>query len=160
VKKVYLETSIISYLAALPTRDLIKAARQQISWVWWNARRNDFALFVSQAVLREAERGDPDAAHRRTQLLAGIPVLSVTSEAEDLAAAILRERLLPPVAVDDALHLSLAVVHQMDFLLTWNCRHLANAELLPPLEQWIAHRNLRVPSVCTPDELLEKPDAS
>lgn len=160
MKKVYVETSVISYLAALPSRDLIKAARQEISWEWWNSRRNEFALFVSQAVLREAGRGAPDAAGRRVLLVEGIPVLPATCEAEDLAAAILRDGLLPATAVDDALHLSLAVVHQMDFLLTWNCRHLANAELLRPLEQWIAHRGLPVPSVCTPDELLEKPDVS
>jgi len=86
-------------------------------------------------------------------------VLPVTSNAEELAAAILRDGLLPAGAVDDALHLAPPVAHRVDFLLTWNCRHLANAELLRPRERWLAGRNLPVPMVCTPDELLEKPDA-
>jgi len=98
---------------------------------------------------------------RRASALAntGIPVLPVTSNAEELAAAILRDGLLPAGAVDDALHLAPPVAHRVDFLLTWNCRHLANAELLRPRERWLAGRNLPVPMVCTPDELLEKPDA-
>ena len=159
MRKVYIETSVISYLAALPSRDLISAARQEISWEWWNSRRLEFEVFVSQVVLREASKGAPDAAERRMRLVAELPVLSLTSGAEDLAAAILRKGLLPGNAVDDALHLAMAAVHGMDFLLTWNCRHLANAELLRPLERWIAEHGLPVPVVCTPDELLEKPDA-
>lgn len=159
MKSVNLETTIVSYLTARPSRDLINAARQQLTWEWWERRRNDFELFISQAVLDEAGVGDSDAAHRRLELLASLPVLDLREDAEELAVALLEEGLLPEKAVDDALPLALAAAHGIDFLLTWNCKHLANAELLVSLGTFLSDRDFQAPYVCTPDELLEQSNA-
>lgn len=152
VKTVYLETTIMSYLAALPSRDLIKAARQEVTWEWWNKRRGAYRVYASQVVARE---GDPDAARRRLELLSDIPLLDVTDEAINLAAELISRGLLPDAAADDALHLGVAAVHGMDYLLTWNCTHLANAAFRNSISFWLAEKGYDPPSVCTPDELME-----
>ena len=155
VKTVYLETTIMSYLAALPSRDLIKAARQEVTWEWWNKRRGGYRVYASQVVAREAREGDPDAARRRLELLSGLPLLDVTDEAINLATALISQGLLPDAAADDALHLGVAAVHGMDYLLTWNCTHLANAAFRDSISFWFAEKGYDPPSVCTPDELME-----
>lgn len=154
-KTVYLETTIVSYLAALPSRDLIKAARQELTWEWWNERRGCYHLYVSQLVAREAAQGDAAAAKRRLELLSGIPLLDVTDEAIEVAAALIFEERLPAVAADDALHIAVAAVHGVDYLLTWNCTHLANASLRDDVRFALLERGYDPPSVCTPDELME-----
>lgn len=121
--RVYLETSVISYLAALPSRDVVVAGHQQTTRDWWE-RRSRFELFVSDAVIEEAAREDGGAARRRLELLDAIPVLSVLGEAETLARSFLSEAALPSKAAIDAVHVALAAVHGMDFLVTWNCKHL------------------------------------
>jgi len=155
VKTVYVETTIMSYLAALPSRDLIKAARQEVTWEWWNKRRGAYRVYASQVVAREAREGDPDAARRRLELLSGLPLLDVTDEAINLATALISQGLLPDAAADDALHLGVAAVHGMDYLLTWNCTHLANAAFRDGASFWLAENGYDPPSVCTPDELME-----
>jgi hypothetical protein len=153
-KRVYIETSIASYLAARPSRDLIQAARQQITNDWWEDRRREFELFVSQYVLDEAGDGDLAAARRRLELLDGLPVLQTTDEATDLGEALLAERVVPQKSVTDALHIAVATVHEMDVLLTWNCKHLANAEILGEVGRVIRSRGYEPPVICTPDELM------
>ena len=155
VKTVYLETTIISYLAALPSRDLIKAARQEVTWEWWNKRRGAYGVYASQVVAREAREGDPDAARRRLELLSGLPLLDVTDEAINLAMELISQGLLPDAAADDALHLGVAAIHGMDYLLTWNCTHLANAAFRDRISFWLAEKGYDPPSVCTADELME-----
>lgn len=132
---VYLETSIISYLAARPSRDLIVTARQQLTQSWWRERRPGFDLYVSQLVLDEARAGDRDVAERRVALLAGLPVLDITPEVAELAAALVERVPLPPRAGADATHIAVAAYHGMDFLVTWNSAHIANAELRERVEQ-------------------------
>lgn len=156
-KRVYIETSIASYLAARPARDLIRAARQQLTREWWDSRRGDYDLYVSGIVLDEASEGDPDAARRRLEVLEGIPVLDARDEADELAEALVREGPLPQTAVDDAGHLALATVHGMDFLVTWNCRHLANAEYFEGIATVVQARGYKAPIICTPQELLGEP---
>lgn len=158
MKRVYLETTVISYLAALPSRDLVNAARQEIAWEWWNGRRHDFELYASQVVVKEASAGNAEAAQRRLSLLEEIPLLDVTQGAEQLAAELLARGPLPSKAVDDALHLAVATVHGIDFLLTWNCRHLANAELIGALGALVLDQGFQPPFICTPDELMERID--
>jgi hypothetical protein len=158
VKKVYLETSIIGYLVAYPSRDLIKVAKQELTQEWWMTRRPFYEIYVSQLVLNEARAGDPDAARRRMAELEAIPLLDMTNEVEDLARSLAEMRVLPAKAADDIFHLALAAAHRMDFLLTWNCRHLANAELRGPLHEGLRLVGYRPPEICTPDELLEAPD--
>ncbi len=154
MKRVYIETSIVSYLTARPSRDLVLAARQQITGDWWEDRRSEFELFISQYVLDEAGDGDPLAARRRLELLDELPVLEITDEAVELGEALIHEGVLPPKAVTDALHIAIAVVHEMDVLLTWNCKHLANAETLGAVTRVIRTRGFESPVICTPDELM------
>jgi hypothetical protein len=122
---VYLETSIISYLAAQPSRDLVTAAHQQITYDWWRRRRSAFDLFVSQLVIDEAAAGDPDAAARRSALIGELPLLDVTPAVTSFAAFLVEAAALPVRAGADALHIALAAVHEVDYLLTWNCAHIA-----------------------------------
>ncbi len=152
-KTIYLETTIISYLTARPPRDIILAARQEITRQWWERRRFEYELFISPIVLKEASEGDPEAASNRLKLLNGLPVLNLNKEVVDLAAALVKENFLPAKAADDALHLAFAAVHEIDFLLTWNCRHLANAELIASLPGYFFIHGIHLPTVCTPDEL-------
>ena len=152
---VYLETTITSYMTAWPSRDLITAAHQQITQEWWRDRRADFDLFVSALVLREAGRGDPDAAARRLAVLDDLPLLEVTHEATSLARELVQKVPLPAKAAVDALHIAIAVVHGMDYLLTWNCTHIANAALRIAIDAVCRARGYKTPVICTPEELQE-----
>lgn len=152
-QRIYIETSVVSYLAAGPTRDLIRAARQELTCEWWGSCHRSFAPHVSHVVLREISTGDPAAAARRLAIVAGLPVLTMDSATEDLAAAIADARVLPASALDDILHLAVATVHGMDFLVTWNCRHLANAQLMGRLSDRIEEEGFVPPVICTPEGL-------
>lgn len=132
--KVYLETTIISYLTALPSRDIVQAAHQQITREWWE-RRDRFDLFVSEAVREEAARGDAEAAARRLAALEAVPVLALGLEVSDLAERFLRMRVMSARAAVDAVHIAAAVIHGMDYLLTWNCAHIANAAVRSKIEK-------------------------
>lgn len=151
---VYLETSIISYLAAWPSRDLITAGRQQVTHQWWRMRSQDFESVVSELVHLECRAGDPDAAARRAALLHGLPTLDVTPLAESLAEEILRRAALPAKARADALHIAIAAAQGIRFLLTWNSAHIANAERRPLVERICREAGYEPPVLCTPDQLL------
>ena len=155
---IYVETSIISYLAARPSRDLITAARQQVTHTWWRERRPEFDLYVSQMVLAEAAAGDPHAATRRAELLAPLPLLDVTPEVAELAAALLQQVPLPPRAGADAAHIAIAAYYRLDFLLTRNSAHIANAARRPRIEEVCRQSGFRPPVLCTPDELMGEDD--
>lgn len=116
--------------------------------------RERFDLFISGIVLLEAGRGDPEAAARRLAALNGIGVLDLTDRARDLAGAFLARRVVPAQAVDDALHVAVATVEARDFLLTWNCRHIANAEIMEGLRSVCAESGYRLPVLCTPEQLM------
>ena len=151
---VYIETTVISYLAASPSRDLVVAAHQQITHDWWT-RRARFELLTSQAVLDEASRGDKGVAGRRVGFLATIPVLTVSDEVIEFAAQLLRERVVPPKVHSDALHISVAAMNHINYLLTWNCAHIANATVRGKIESTCGAAGLQAPIICTPEELLE-----
>ena len=153
-KRVYLETTVVSYLAARRSRDLIVAAKQQITQQWWETRKGDFELYVSQVVADEAGRGDHDAVERRHSILKGIRRLQMTEMVGELARALVRRQAVAAEKIEDALHIALASVHGMDFLLTWNCSHLANAEKIADIESIIESCGYECPRICTPDELL------
>lgn len=152
--KVYLETTIVSYLAALPSRDLVLAAHQQITREWWE-RRDRFELFVSQAVVEEAARGNVAAAARRTAMLTGIPVLELGPEVHKFANRLLLASAVPAKAMIDAVHIAVAVVNRVDYLVTWNCTHIANAAIRGKIEQTCRGARLQAPVICTPEELME-----
>ena len=151
---VYLETTIPSYLTAWGSPELVMAARQQITRDWWDNRRHDFELFVSQLVIDEASAGDSDAAARRLEILDGIPLLEPQDDTDVLVESRIRDLSLPDRAAADAVHIALSVVNGMDFLLTWNCTHIANAAFRPAIESACRSLGYEVPVICTPEELL------
>jgi len=152
--RVYLETSVVTYLTAWFSRELVVAARQQIAREWWARRRSQFDLFISDLVWAEASLGDPDAARRRAEVLTGLPLLATTPEAVALARVIAAALALPPRAAADALHVAIAACHGVDYLLTWNSAHIANAELRPRVERTCRREGYEPPVLCTPDELM------
>ena len=154
METVYLETSFISYLVSEPSRDVIVAGHQQITRAWWAQRRHEFACCVSDAVWKEASRGDPQQAQRRLELLRELPRLPITPEVERLARTILESGALPPVAFPDAVHIAVAAAEHVNYLLTWNCKHIANAVRLRRIEEIFRSRNLYLPRVATPEGLM------
>ncbi len=155
--KVYVETSVVSYLTALPSRDLVLAAHQQVTREWWT-RRERFDLLVSDAVLVEAARGDGAAAARRLAALDGISVLSATEHAQALARQLLDAAAMPRKAAIDAAHVAIAAIHGVEFLLTWNCTHIANAVTRGKIEGVCRQAGFRPPIICTPLELPVEED--
>ena len=152
----YIETTVISYLTARPSRDLVLRAHQQLTRKWWGTRRTDFELFVSPLVLQEAAGGDPVLARRRIQALRGVPVLAPTPEAVELARVLVREGPIPAKAEVDALHVAIAAAHGIEYLLTWNCTHIANALMRSGIETTCRNVGYEPPVMCTPEELMEK----
>lgn len=152
---VYIETSIVSYLAGRTSRDLLIAACQQATRDWWNTHRLRHALFTSRLVLAEAGAGDVSAAQVRLRYLEGIPALQVTNESGELARALIEGNALPQKAEADSLHIAIAAVHGLDLLLTWNCRHIDNPVNKPVIRSVCVAAGYRCPEICTPLELLE-----
>jgi len=152
-RRVYVETSVISYLTARPSRTIIGAAHQQITQAWWE-RRNAYELLISQVVRQECASGDAQAAARRLIALEGLDVLAVTEEMMHLAGELLAQQIVPAKAVEDSLHIAVATLHQVDFLLTWNCRHIANPIIQEGIADYLERHGLFLPIICTPEELL------
>jgi hypothetical protein len=153
LKKVFVETSVISLLVARRSKDIRIATRQAFTRAWWRLR-NDFELFSSTGVRDEAAMGDPREAAKRLVILQTMTPLQVTSAAEAHAQDILQRGILPPKAKTDALHLATAMVHQMDLLLSWNFKHLVNPAVVRQIYLWAHEINYNVPVVCTPEDLL------
>jgi predicted nucleic acid-binding protein len=152
----YLETSIISYLTGRGSRNVVIAAHQQLTKKWWNMRHHQFELFVSPLVLREVTVGNPTMAQRRLRIVRELPVLALTAEATAVAEQLLKNGPLPPKAEVDALHIGVAAVHGIEYLLTWNCRHIANARTRSQIESICRHMGYEPPVMCTPEELTEE----
>ncbi len=152
--RVYLESTVISYLAARPSRDLLVRAHQDVTREWWEKRRGDFDLHISQVVAREISAGDPEAAAERRTVVKGVPELLVSAEVIRLAELLVAEGPLPEKASDDAYHIALAAVHGMRYLVTWNCRHLANAEIIGPINELLKRNGYEPPVICTPEGLM------
>jgi len=154
--RVYLETTIPSYLAAWPSRDLVMAAHQQTTREWWETRRQEFELFISQVVVDEASVGDADAAMRRLEKLADIPLLEASAHVDALAEELMKHVPLPPKAAADSLHIAIAAVNGMDYLLTWNCTHTANVAPRSSIERVCRASGYEPPVICTSEELLKE----
>lgn len=153
-ERVYIETTVVSYLTARPNRDVVIAGHQQITHEWWETRRTSFELCVWQLVLDEASAGDAVAAQDRLAVLRPMLVLETTAEAVELAKELLQAGVLPAKATNDALHISVAATKAVPYLLTWNCRHLANAVMRPVIEKICSEKGFKAPIICTPEELL------
>ena len=156
MRTVYIETSIASYLTARPSRDLRAAAWQQTTIQWWEQERPKYELFTSELVLVEARAGDADAAQRRLTALDALPLLAVTDDAKELADRLIADGGIPAHAEADALHIAVAIVQRMDYLLTWNCRHINNAAAKPVIRSISAVAGYTCPEICTPLELLSE----
>jgi predicted nucleic acid-binding protein len=152
---VYIETSVISYRAARPSRDLIVAAHQQMTHEWWEGILPQCAAFVSPVVLEEIAHGDPDAAQQRLQSITALPVLEVVPEVHTLAAAYFAAIPLPDKAQADAYHLALAAWHGLDYLVSWNRTHIVSGRVRMIVEEVNAQFGIRTPIICTPEELME-----
>lgn len=159
MKTVYMETSIVSYLTALPARDLLAAAWQNATSRWWETQRQRFDLFTSQLVIDESGHGDPEPAGRRLSALADIPHLPMPDAVTELAQVLLTEGALPAKATDDALHVAVSAYHGVDYLLTWNCRHIDNAEMKPLMRSICTVQGYTCPEICTPLELMGEDNA-
>ena len=153
--KVYIETTVISYLTARPSRDVVIAGHQKITRDWWQTDRDKFGLMASQLVVREASAGDPQAAKERLEQLTTLTLLEVTEEAMTLAQELLTTGAVPEKAAEDALHLAIAVTNGVEYLLTWNCKHLANATMRTKIEDVCRSAGYEPVIICTPEELLE-----
>ena len=151
---IYLESSVISYHVSRPSRDVVVSAHQLITHEWWERRLPKFDVFVSEVVQAEIQAGDPEAARKRIESITSFSTLELTKRVETLASTYLDEGMLPEGAYRDALHLSLASLHALDYLVTWNCRHVANAEVRRKLADINVMKGVYVPIVCTPEELM------
>ena len=152
---VYIETTIVSYLVGwLSRNDLQVAAHQELTRRWWMTRRVDFDLFGSALVVDEASDGNPRLAAERLRFLQEVRLLRVTADAHKLKLELLRRTQIPRKAENDALHIAIAAVHGVEFLATWNCRHIANAVTLPLVYDVCRAEGYEPPLVCTPHELL------
>ncbi len=154
-QRVYIETTVVSYLTGRPSRDMVVAAHQQVTRDWWDNRAPAFELFVSELVLQEAERGDPVAARKRVALIQSMPLLQTTGEAVLLAERMVEAGVVPKESGADALHVAIAAMNGMDFLLTWNCTHIANAVRRHQVETLVNDSGFDCPVICTPEELME-----
>jgi hypothetical protein len=150
---VYLETTIPSYLTARSSRDIIIAGHQQITRDWWEVRHK-FELHISQLVIDEAGAGDAEAARERLKMLRDLPLLDVIPEVGDLTSWILESGKIPNKASADAVHIAVAAVYRMDFLLTWNCAHIANAVIAKSIAGVCSSHGYKCPAICTPEELM------
>ncbi len=155
---VYIENSIVSYLTARPSRQIVAAAWQRLTIDWWEARRHDFDLYTSELVLLEAKRGNPDAAKRRISRLESVPLLTITGAVEALALSLVEKHSVPKAANADAIHIAIAAVHGIDYLLTWNCTHIDNAETKPLIRNVCKLEGYKCPEICTPQELMGDKD--
>ena len=153
--KVYVETSVISYLTARPSRDVVIAGHQQVTQDWWEKRREGFHLVISELVVQEASAGDVEASAARLRAIDGLEVLELSEEARVLASKLIDPGPVPRKAVEDALHIAVAVTNGVEYLLTWNHKHLANAAMRASIEDICRSNGYEPAIICTPEELLE-----
>jgi hypothetical protein len=154
MESVYLETTFVSYLVARPSRDVIVAGHQATTQEWWSNRRAEFECSVSQVVIDEASVGDPAEVQKRLAIIGALPALDLTDTAESLTRAIMAAGILPPHAFPDAAHVAVSAVHAIDYLLTWNCKHLANAQIARRIAIVCGRLGHKMPIICTPEELM------
>jgi predicted nucleic acid-binding protein len=150
------ENSVVSYLAARRSQKNVRVAgHQDITREWWDTKRHEFELYASAVVVEEASDGNVAAAAVRLEIIAQLTLLEVTQEARKLAAILLRETRIPAKAMADALHIATAAVHGMDYLISWNCKHIANAVIFRSVERACRKHGYEPPVLCTPEELME-----
>jgi hypothetical protein len=155
-QRVYIETSIVSYLTGRPSRDMVIAAHQELTHQWWDTRASSFDLLVSELVREEAAKGDAEASDKRISIIGKLPILETSNEAVLLAERLVMSGPIPREYVADALHIAISAVNGIEYLLTWNCKHLANAAHRSKIESVVEKAGFTCPVICTPEELLEE----
>jgi hypothetical protein len=153
--RVYIETSIVSYLRQRASGQVVTAARQLLTRRWWDEERSSYDLVTTQYVVDEAADGDPQLAQERLDTLSAISLLQLDAEIDAIAEEMMSRAILPPKAQVDALHIAAAAYHRIDYLLTWNCTHIANARILPRIHDVLSDLNCFRPIICTPEEMVD-----
>lgn len=151
---IYLETTIVSYYCSRPSRDIVISARQQLTQIWWENKLNDYDIFISDLVQDEASKGDKDASVKRLEAIAKFEILEVDSEASRVAKQLVSEGAIPSVYPEDAVHIGVAAVNGIDFILTWNFAHIHNATKQEKIVKVVDLCGYVCPVICTPEELL------
>lgn len=158
--KVYIETTIPSYLTSRPSRDLLVAGHQQVTQTWWIDKRHEFELYISELVIIECEAGEAEMARKRLELLSGLRLLDIGPEVRELAGKLISIGPLPAKAENDAFHIAVAAVNAMDYLLSWNLKHIANAAMRKAIEMVCRNSGFEPPIICTPDTLLAEEEGN
>ena len=153
---IFIETTIPSYYVSRPSRDVLQYARQELTREWWDDKRHEFELFTSQLVLEEASAGEPAKAAERIRLLDGIQLLDLNEPVGSLAKRLVSRGILPAVAARDATHLATAAMHRIDFILTWNCKHIANPFIAERLQGCFSEMGVHLPVICTPEQFRNR----
>jgi hypothetical protein len=154
-KRIYLETTVVSYVTAKPSRDIIVAGHQGATRELWPQLSMNYETYVSALVFEEARRGDTDQAHIRLAAIEPFPMLDVDDEAQSLAEKIILRRAVPAEYPEDALHIAVAAVNGMEVILTWNFAHLNNPFTRKMVRQVVEGEGYECPEICSPEELLE-----
>jgi predicted nucleic acid-binding protein len=152
---VYLETSVVSYYTGRPSRDVVVLAHQEITRQWWNKALDEYEIFISQAVIDEASVGDPGASEERLKAIKDFLHLEINSKVGEMTDIYIAKLKIPPKAVGDAVHIAIASIHEVDYLVTWNCAHIANGAIIKKLTEINTDYGVHTPVLCTPEELLE-----
>jgi hypothetical protein len=151
---VYIETSVVSYFTSRPSRDLIIAARQQLTHEWWENYLPQAEAFISTLIIQESEMGDMEAAKSRLDAISDLPVLELTEQVFELAKSLVETGPIPEEYFEDALHIAVAAVNGIHFLITWNCHHINNPHMRPEIVRVVESFGLECPVICTPDEYM------
>lgn len=154
-QKVYIETSVISYLTAKPSRDLVIAAHQKITYDWWQKSKPKFYCFISEFVINEISKGDNEAASKRLSVVSKLPLLEHTHLIDELADNYIKILSIPEKSKTDAFHLAIAVLFEIEYLLSWNCKHISNAIVSNKVNEFNKKNSLYMPVLCTPLMLME-----
>ncbi|MBI2471872.1 MAG: type II toxin-antitoxin system VapC family toxin [Planctomycetes bacterium] len=155
-ESIYLETTVVSYYTSKPSRDIIVLAHQEITLEWWPKAIKRFDIFISEVVVEESRLGDHEAARRRLEELKNFPHLVLNNKVEEMAQVYIEQFEISKKYLRDAAHLAIASVHNIDYLVTWNCAHLANGEVIKKLMKINESFNIHTPIICTPEELMEE----
>ena len=151
-EKIYLETSVISYYSARPSRDVIVLAHQAITRSWWPIALKQYDIYISEVVIEEMSMGDPEAASKRIESVNEFAELKLSEDVERMADVYMREFEIPKKAFRDTLHLAFSSVHNIDYLVTWNCAHLANVHVIKKVRRINTEFDMPIPIICTPEE--------
>jgi hypothetical protein len=152
--KVYLETSIVSYLTAFPSSDLITAGHQLTTFDWWENHRQNFEVVASELVIQEAGLGNMQMAQKRLAILKAVKILDINDKARNLAKMLVAKKAVPEKAAADALHIAIAAAEKIEFLATWNFKHIANAKMQAKIKEVIRAEDYEPSHICTLEELL------